>query len=193
MTVQGKLVEGKYPRPKRKEPEPGRRSSHSEREDNGALKIGRSFMTEAEVKALAGVSWAIGAGPSLLDRISVFTKKGSNVLAVLAQILEGALQSLPALLANMGAVLVAAIASVVAVSFFRGETTIFTNGYQLIIFITGTLSPILGLIGGIAIVIRAQRRREWDQRELGVLFTLVFFAIAYYYGLVGIPQITVVS
>jgi hypothetical protein len=51
----------------------------------------------------------------------------------------------------------------------------------------------LGLIGGIAIVIRAQRRREWDQRELGVLFTLVFFAIAYYYGLVGIPEFTIAS
>ena len=65
------------------------------------------------------------------------------MLAVLAQILEHALQSLP----NMLAVLVAALASVVAVSFFRGEATIFTPIYQVIIFITGTLSPILGLVG----------------------------------------------
>jgi hypothetical protein len=123
------------------------------------------------------------------------------VLAVLAQILEHALQSLP----NMLAVLVAALASVVAVSFFRGEATIFTPIYQVIIFITGTLSPILGLVGGIAIsslatssgarpqsareppsqcgasiVYRAHRKQEWDQRELATLFSLLFFAIAYF-------------
>ena len=80
----------------------------------------------------------------------------------------------------MGAVLLAAIASVVAVSFFRGETTIFTKGYQLIIFITGTLSPILGLLGGIAIVYRAHRNLEWDQRELATLFTLLLFTISYF-------------
>ena len=98
------------------------------------------------------------------------------MLAVLAQILEHALQVLP----NMLAVLVAALASVVAVSFFRGETTVFTKTYQLIIFITGTLSPILGLAGGIAIVLRAHRKQEWDQRELAVLFTLLLFATAYF-------------
>ena len=98
------------------------------------------------------------------------------MLAVLAQILEHALQVLP----NMLAVLVAALASVVAVSFFRGETTVFTTPYQLIIFITGTLSPILGLAGGIAIVLRAHRKQEWDQRELAVLFTLLLFATAYF-------------
>src|SRR5215207_1097428 len=32
-----------------------------------------------------------------------------------------------------------------------------------------------------------------DQRELGVLFTLVFFAIAYYFELVRIPVFTVAS
>ena len=102
------------------------------------------------------------------------------MLAVLAQILEGALQSLPTILANTGAVLLAAIASVLAVSFFRGETTIFRNGYQVILFITGTLSPILGLVGGIAIVYRAHRNQEWDQRELATLFTLLLFTMSYF-------------
>jgi hypothetical protein len=101
-------------------------------------------------------------------------------LDVLAEIAGGALQSLPSLLANMAAVLVAALASVVAVSFFRGETTLFTPIYQLIIFITGTLSPILGLAGGISILYRAHRDQEFDQRELATLFTLLFFAIAYF-------------
>ena len=82
--------------------------------------------------------------------------------------------------------------SVVAVSFFRGETTIF-KWLPADHLHHGNPAPHLGPHGGIAIVIRAQRRREWDQRELGVLFSLVFFAIAYYYGLVQIPQITVVS
>jgi hypothetical protein len=101
-------------------------------------------------------------------------------VSVLAQILEGALQSLPNSLTNMLAVLVAAIASVVAVSFFRGEATIFTPIYQLIIFITGTLSPILGIAGGIAIVYRAHRNLEWEQRELATLFTLLLFTISYF-------------
>jgi hypothetical protein len=78
-------------------------------------------------------------------------------------------------------------------SLFRGEITVFTNLYQVIIFLSGTLNPILGILGGIAILLRAQRRREEDQRELAVLFTLVFFAIAYYYGLVRIPEFTVAS
>jgi hypothetical protein len=115
------------------------------------------------------------------------------VLAVVAQILEGALQILPSLLANMAAVLVAAVLSVVAVSFFQGKTTVFTTPSQLLIFITGTLNPILGLAGGIVLVARAQRKGEFDQRELAVLFSLVFFAIAYYYGLVRIPEFTIVS
>jgi hypothetical protein len=102
---------------------------------------------------------------------------------MLAQILGGALQSLPAILANMGAVFLAALASVVAVSFFRGETTLFTKGYQLIIFITGTPSPILGLAGGVAIVYRAHRNQEFDQRELATLYCLLFFAIVYFISL----------
>jgi hypothetical protein len=111
------------------------------------------------------------------------------VLAVLAQMLEHALQILP----NMLAVLVAALASVVAVSFFRGETTVFAKTSQLVIFVAAVLSPFLVLAGGIAIVARAHRKQDWDQRELATLFTLVFFAIAYYYELLEIPQLTVVG
>jgi hypothetical protein len=91
------------------------------------------------------------------------------VLAVFAQIFQGALQILPTLLANTGAVLL-------AVSFFRGETTLFTNGHQLVIFISGTLSPILG----IALMYRSHRRADFDQRELATLFTLLLFTIAYF-------------
>jgi uncharacterized membrane protein YhaH (DUF805 family) len=97
------------------------------------------------------------------------------------------------ILPNMLAVLVAALASVVAVSFFRGETTVFTTTYQVIIFVTAVLYPLLVLVGGIAIVARAHRNRQWAQRELGTLFTLLYFAIASYYGLVRIPEFTVVS
>jgi hypothetical protein len=114
-------------------------------------------------------------------------------LDVIAEIAGYALQSLPSLLANMAAVLGAALASVVAVSFFRGETTLFTTPSQLIIFAGGTINPILGILGGIAIVLRTQRKRDFDQRELAVLFTLVFFAIAYHYELIRIPQFTLVS
>jgi hypothetical protein len=109
---------------------------------------------------------------------------------MLVQIIEGALHALPIALANMLAVLVSALLSVLAVSFFRGEKTIFTNAYVVLIFVGGTLNPVLGIVGGIAILLMAQRRREWDQRELAVLFTLVYFALAYYFKLVGIPQVT---
>jgi uncharacterized membrane protein SirB2 len=112
---------------------------------------------------------------------------------MLAELISGALAVLPTVVPNCLAVLGAALLSVIAVSFFRGETTVFTNLYQVIIFVTGTLNPILGILGGIGILLRAQRRREEDQRELAVLFTLVFFAIAYYYGLVRIPEFTVAS
>jgi hypothetical protein len=111
------------------------------------------------------------------------------VLAVLAQILEYAWLILP----SMASVLVAALASCVLVSFFRGETTLFTTTYQVIIFVTAVLNPILVLVAGIAIVLMAHRRQEWAQRELATLFTLLFFAIAYYYELVRIPEFTVVS
>jgi hypothetical protein len=99
---------------------------------------------------------------------------------MLVDVIQGALQSLPVLLANMGAVLVAALASCLAVSFFREETTLFTNTNQVIIFVTGTLSPILGLLGGTAIVLRAHRKQEFEQRELATLYTLLFFAVAYF-------------
>jgi hypothetical protein len=111
------------------------------------------------------------------------------VLSVLAAMLEHTWLILPQMLA----VLVAAMASCVAVSFFRAETTIFTTTNQLVIFLAAVLSPILVLVGGIAIVVRAHRNQQWAQRELGTLFTLLFFALAYYYELVQIPQFTVVS
>jgi hypothetical protein len=111
------------------------------------------------------------------------------VLAVLEQTLVHAWLILP----NMLAVLVAALLSVVAVSFFRGQATLFTTTYQLVIFIAAVLSPFLVLAGGIAIVAFSQRKRQWDQRELAVLFTLVYFAISYYFELLQIPQFTVVS
>jgi hypothetical protein len=114
-------------------------------------------------------------------------------LTVLAQIIEGALAVLPTVVPNMLAVLGAALLSVVAVSFFRAEKTVFTNAYVLLIFAGGTLSPFLGLAAGIAIFFRAHRKQEWDQRELSVLFTLLLFCIAYWYGLVGIPQLTLAS
>jgi hypothetical protein len=128
---------------------------------------------------------------SFLARIVAFTERGrmSYVLAVLEQMLVHAWGILP----NMLAVLAAALASVLAVSFFRGETTVFTTTSQLVIFVAAVLSPFLVLAGGIAIVARAHRNQDWAQRELAVLFTLVFFALAYHYKLVYIPQWTVVS
>ena len=100
---------------------------------------------------------------------------------MLVQIIEGALHGLPNALSNMAAVFVAALVSVLAVSFFRGETTVFKTPYLLIIFLAGTFSPILGLIGGTSSVLMAQRKREEDQRELCLLFTLLLFALAYYF------------
>jgi hypothetical protein len=102
---------------------------------------------------------------------------------MLAQFIGGALHALPSALGNMLAVLVAALLSVVAISFFRAETTIFSRPYQVILFVTGTLSPILGLLAGSAVVWRAHRRQEWAQRELATLYTLLFLAIAYFAGL----------
>jgi hypothetical protein len=105
------------------------------------------------------------------------------MLGLLAQIIEHALDILP----NMLAVLAAALTSVLVVSFFRGETTVFTNFYLVIIFATGTLNPILGVVGGSASLVMAQRKREWDQRELALLYTLVFFALALWVGLIKNP------
>jgi hypothetical protein len=110
---------------------------------------------------------------------------------MLAQFIGGVLQALPSALGNMLAVLVSALLSCLAISFFRGETTVFTKAAQVALFALGTINPILGLAGGIAIVVRAHRKQDWAQRELGTLFTLVFFALAYSYGLVQIPEFTV--
>ena len=60
---------------------------------------------------------------------------------VLVQILASALAALPSALGNMVAVLCAALVSVVAVSFFRGERTDFKTLYLVIIFLTGTFNP----------------------------------------------------
>ena len=98
------------------------------------------------------------------------------MLAVFAQIFQGALQILPTLLANTGAVLLAAIASVLAVSFFRGETTLFTNGHQLVIFISGTLSPILGICPHVPVSSTCGLRPAGARHALH----LTFFTIAYF-------------
>ena len=111
---------------------------------------------------------------------------------MLVQIASDVLYAVPISLANMLAVLVSALLSVLLVSFFRGESTVFKNLYQVIIFVTGTLTPILGIVAGIGILLRAQRKGEEAQRELLLLFTLVFFALSYY-GLVRIPEFTIGS
>ena len=103
---------------------------------------------------------------------------------MLAELISGALAVLPTLVGNMLAVLLAALVSVFAISFFRGEVTTFRNLYVLIIFVTGTLNPIVGLLGGTSTVLLAQRKREEDQRELLVLFTLLLLCFAYFFGLI---------
>jgi hypothetical protein len=114
------------------------------------------------------------------------------VLAVLAEIIVQTIEHTLQILPTMLACLAAALLSVLAVSFFRGEATIFTTSNQLVIFVAAVLSPFLVLAGGIAIVAWTHRKQDWDQRELAVLFTLLFFVVAYHYKLVYIPQITVV-
>ena len=115
------------------------------------------------------------------------------MLTAVAQTLAGAIQILPTIVPNMLAVLVAALVSCVLVSFFQGQTTLFKTPSQLIIFITGTVSPIFGILGGIALVYRAHRNLEWDQRELATLFSLVYFAICFYFELIQLPQINLGS
>jgi ABC-type uncharacterized transport system permease subunit len=112
---------------------------------------------------------------------------------MLVDLLQGALTGALSAVPNMLAVLAAALLSVVMVSFFRGEVTTFRTWSLLIVFIGGTFNPLLAIAGGTLTVLVAHRRQEFDQRELATLFTLVFFAIAYYYELLEIPQITVVS
>ena len=57
----------------------------------------------------------------------------------------------------------------------------------MIIFATGTLNPIFGVVGGSASLLMAQRKREWDQRELALLFTLLFLAISLWIGIIKSP------
>lgn len=98
---------------------------------------------------------------------------------MLAQIIEHAWVILP----NMLAVLGAAVASTLVVSFLRGETTVFKNLYLVTIFVTGALNPILGIVGGSASVLVAHLKREWDQRELALLFTLLLLGIVAWFAL----------
>lgn len=113
---------------------------------------------------------------------------------VLVQILAGALDALPHALGNMLVVLAAALSATVAVSFFNGHYVTFKTLYLVIIMFTGTVSLLLGLAGGITYVVVAHRRREFDQRELAVLFSLLLFAIGGWFGLIpGIKWLTELS
>jgi hypothetical protein len=103
---------------------------------------------------------------------------------MLVELISGALGALPSALGNMLAVLGAALLSVAAVSFFRAELTTFRTVYVLIIFLGGTFSPIVGILGGASSVLVAQRRRQDDQRELLILFSLLLLAIVHGFGLV---------
>ena len=111
----------------------------------------------------------------------------------LVEMARGALQILPTIVPNMLAVLVAALLSAVLVSFFQGQTTIFRTPSQLILFAGGTLSPILAIAGGLVLAYRAHRRAEFEARELAVLFTLIYFAICFYFELIRLPAFTLVS
>jgi hypothetical protein len=95
-----------------------------------------------------------------------------------AQIIQATIEHALVIFPNMLGVLGAALVSAVVVSFTRGETTVFKTLYLVIIFVTGTLSPILGIIGGTSTMLMAHLKGEWGQRELAVLFTLLLFAIA---------------
>jgi hypothetical protein len=109
---------------------------------------------------------------------------------VLVQILSSALYALPNALGNMLGVLGAALLSVLLTSFIRGETTVFKTPYLVIIFVTGTLNPIFGVVGGASSVLISHLRREGDQRELSVLFTLLLFAIALWFLGVSVDDFT---
>ena len=109
---------------------------------------------------------------------------------MLVQILASTLDALPGALGNMLAVLGAALVSVVVVSFVRGETTVFKTLYLLIIFLTGTFNPILGIVGGTSTVLISHLRREDEQRELAVLFTLLLLAIALWFLDVNVGDFT---
>lgn len=106
---------------------------------------------------------------------------------MLAQIIEQTIEHARVILPNMLAVLGAALASTLVVSFLRGETTVFKNLYLVTIFVTGTLNPILGVVGGSVSVLVAHLKREFGQRELAVLFTLLLLGIAAWFGLFQSP------
>jgi hypothetical protein len=103
---------------------------------------------------------------------------------VLVQILTDAVYALPSALGNMLVVLAAAISATVAVSFFRGHVVAIKTLYLVIIIATGTFSLLLGLAGGITYFVLAQRRRELDQRELAILFSLLLFVLGGWFGLI---------
>lgn len=103
---------------------------------------------------------------------------------VLVQILTDTLYALPHALGKMLVVLAAAISATLAVSFFRGHVVIIKTLYLVIIMATGTFSILLEIAGGITYFVLAQRRRELDQRELAVLFSLMLFALGGLFNLI---------
>jgi hypothetical protein len=113
---------------------------------------------------------------------------------MLVQIIEGALAVLPNAVPNMLVVLVAAVSATIAVSFFYGHVVTIKTLYLLIIMVTGTASLLLGLAGGITYVVLAHRRREFDQRELATLFSLLLFALGASFGLIpGISEVPTIA
>jgi hypothetical protein len=78
--------------------------------------------------------------------------------------------------------------------FFHGHVVSIKTLYLVIIMITGTVSLLLVLAGGITWVVVAHRRRELDQRELAVLFSLMLFAIGGWFGLIpGISHVPTIA
>jgi hypothetical protein len=65
---------------------------------------------------------------------------------MLVDVIQGVLSGVLSAVPNMLAVLASALGAVLAVSFFRGETTVFRTLYLIIIFLTGTFNPILGIL-----------------------------------------------
>jgi hypothetical protein len=109
---------------------------------------------------------------------------------MLAQFIEHALDVLP----NMLVVLAAAVSATIAVSFFHGHVVTIKTLYLVVIMVTGTLSLLLGLAGGITYVLVAHRRGELDQRELAVLFSLMLFALGGWFGLIpGISEVPTIA
>jgi hypothetical protein len=125
-----------------------------------------------------------------LLKSSFTAEKGLNVLGMLAQFIEHALAVLP----NMLVVLAAALSATIAVSFFHGHVVTIKTFYLVTIMFTGTVSLLLGLAGGITYVVLAHRRREFDQRELATLFSLLLFALGASFGLIpGISEVPTIA